>query len=156
MGSFASIIYSHYVICSTIPWLADKDFLRKNLAETCLESRCAYAYSSLLRRQKSLTENVLLTALDIPSSTKSLSQQSCTNGSQLLPQYASYQTHVYSFGRVSPYLQNLCGYGGNLPLWSRTHIEICFCPSAHKNMHYDSLSTDTTCSSTGWDISKST
>lgn len=50
---------------------------------------------------------------------------------------------------VSPYLQNLCGYGGKVPLRSRTHIEICFCPSAHKNMHYDSLSTDTTCSSTG-------
>lgn len=63
--------------------------------------------SRRLHGQKSLIENLLFTALVIPSSFDSLSQQSCANGSQLPPEYISCQTHTYFFGRFL-YIYTIC------------------------------------------------
>jgi len=38
-----------------------------------------------------------------------LSQQSPINGSQFIPEYRSYQTHVSLFGTVSLFFHNWCG-----------------------------------------------
>lgn len=63
--------------------------------------------SRLLHGRKSLIENILFLALVIPSSFDSLSQQSHTNGSQLLLEYISCQTHTYLFGRFF-YIYTIC------------------------------------------------